>query len=302
MASSHTGNSEIFLMNPDNGDVKNLTNHPASDSEPVWAPDGKQLAFISDRDGTANIHVMNADGSGVRQLTKEKLSCYSPRWSPDGKKIAFVNGKEGPANIYVVEVQTGKIAQLTNEAVPSGQPAWSPDGKQLTYSHYILGPYETDLMAADGSGKRNLSQGGGLDAAWSPDGKRIAFTSARANWPSFRLYVMDADGSNVREQSTHDNTCGCVFPAWSPDGKQIAFTDMIDGVLQVAVVGVDGKGYQVLNTKGSSLSAQWSPDGKNITFIRCEENQPSALWMCDANGKNARELLRGCANCAWKPR
>jgi TolB protein len=301
IASSHTGNSEIFLLNPDNGDIKNLTNHPASDSDPAWSPCGKQLAFVSDRDGTPNLYLMNVDGSNVRQLTKEKVTCTQPHWSPDGKRIAFVSAKSGLNDIFVVEAQTGGIKQLTREPFTCGQPAWSPDGQKLTYSYYIAGPYETFVMNADGSGKTNLSRGGGLDAAWSPDGKKIAFTSVRAHKGGFRLYIMDPDGGNVTALSTNDNTCGCVFPAWSPDGKRIVFTDMIAGQLQVAVVGAQGEGYRQLNHKGSSLGAQWSPDGKSITFVRTEENQPSALWICDSDGQHGRELLRGCGSGPWQP-
>lgn len=295
------GNSEILLVNPDNGDITNLTNHPAADNDPVWSPDGKKIAFISDRDGVPNLHIMNVDGSGVWQLTREKVPCSQPRWSPDSKRVAYMHAAAGRDNIYVVEAQEkGATTQLTAEEVPSRQPAWSPDGKKLTYSHYIFGPYETFVMNADGTGKANLSNGGGLDAAWSPNGKQIAFTSIRGGG-GFRLYVMDADGRNVKELSSNSNTIGNVYPSWSPDGKEIAFTDLVNGVLQLAAVGVDGKGYRVLTTDGSNMFARWSPDGKSIAFSRYKDKQPAELWVSDPDGKNQRKVLEGYSSGSWKP-
>lgn len=99
VSSGHTGNAEIFLVNPDNGDIKNLTNHPSADTEPAWSPDAKKIAFVSDRGGTPNVYVMDADGGNVRQLTKDKAAAVTPRWSPDGNKIAFVSARDGVDNL-----------------------------------------------------------------------------------------------------------------------------------------------------------------------------------------------------------
>ena len=295
------GNWDIFLVNPDNGDIKNLTNHKAADSSARWSWDGKQIAFVSDRDGTSNIFTMNFDGTGVKQITKEMTNCITPAWSPDGKKIAFMSAKSGLDNIFVVEVATGRITQLTNEEFASRQPAWSPDGKRISYAHYINGPYEIYAMNADGTNKVNLSQGGGLDAAWSPDGKKIAFTSVRGGG-GFRLYTMDGVGGNVKELSTNDNGVGNVFPVWSPDSKKIAFTDAVDGNLQVASVGADGNNYVLLNTKGSSSFPKWAPTGKRVVFARFEQDQPAAMWITDPDGQNQREVLRFYSESAWKPK
>src|SRR5947207_3213212 len=71
VSSTRTGNPEIFLVNPTWGDARNLTRNKADDGFPAWSPDGKKIAFVSDRDGRPNIYVMDADGKSVKQLTTE---------------------------------------------------------------------------------------------------------------------------------------------------------------------------------------------------------------------------------------
>jgi Tol biopolymer transport system component len=90
VTSVRTGETEIFLVDPELGDAINLTRSPNSEERyPCWSPDGRQVAFTSNRDGTYNLYVMNADGSNVRRLTHlGKISCPAA-WSPDGQWISF---------------------------------------------------------------------------------------------------------------------------------------------------------------------------------------------------------------------
>ena len=91
-------------MNADGSGVARLTDSEATDADPAWSPDGRRIAFASDRDGGSNIYVMNADGSGVARLTDSSAGDYGPAWSPDGRRIAFASERDGDArNIYMVE-------------------------------------------------------------------------------------------------------------------------------------------------------------------------------------------------------
>ncbi|MCH7920991.1 MAG: PD40 domain-containing protein [Planctomycetes bacterium] len=80
--SGRDGNWEIYVMNADGTEQKNLTNNPAYDADPSWSPDGKKIAFSSQRDGNWEIYVMNSDGTGLKNLTNNPATDGYPSWSP----------------------------------------------------------------------------------------------------------------------------------------------------------------------------------------------------------------------------
>ena len=287
--------SEIYVMDADGRNQRRLTNNPASDSSPSWSPDGKQIAFVSDRDEhvnirgfpTSEIYVMDADGRNPQNLTNHPSSDRSPSWSPGGKRIAFQsdrdNDRDHNIEIYVMDADGGNLGRLTNNLTEDEDPAWSPDGERIAFSarreghveHNLDLTYEIYVMDADGGNEQRLTENRNNDwnPSWSPDGNRIAFEADRkGDFVSFDIYVMDVDGGNPQKLTNHRDWDGS--PSWSPDGERIVFWSLRDGNAEIYVMAADGGNLQNLtNNPHSDASPAWlnspfsvSPAGKQFTM------------------------------------
>ena len=128
-------NVEIFAVNSGGGDETNLTNNPAFDSDAAASPDGRQIAFTSNRDGNFEIYTMNSDGSNQRRLTDHPADDVLPAWSPDGRRIAFVSRRDDSHDeIFIMNADGSNPRRLTFAGGDDREPAWSPDGRQIVFS------------------------------------------------------------------------------------------------------------------------------------------------------------------------
>ena len=254
-------------------DPVNLTNNPGGDFEPIWSPDGKYIAFYSDRNPSGKcrykIFTMKSDGSDQTKLPGSECD-FRPVFSPDGKKLAFDSARDGNHEIYTVNVDGTDLKRLTRSESYDSSPRWSADGKMIVYfsgnSQSIYKDSDIYIMNADGSDPRNLtnSKGGGETYPFfSPDGKRIAFTSYRDG--NAEIYIMDADGSDQRRLT--NNPARDDNARWSPDGAIINFGTNRDGNYEVYTMNADGSEKQnVTSHPSNDVDMSWSPDGRRVAF------------------------------------
>jgi Tol biopolymer transport system component len=274
--SSRDGDEEIFTMNADGSEQKQLTANAASDSYPRWSPDGSKIAFSSTRDGNSEIYVMNADGTNPVRLTTSAGSDREPTWSPDGSKIAFSSGRDSADGagyeLYVMNADGTNPVRLTFQAGNDMQPHWSPDGGMLIFMSNFYGNYELHHISPVTGGdqwRMTVSPVNEWHPTWSPDGLRMAFHQGG------EIYV--GDPINIRrvtESAGADET-----PAWSPESDQLLFTSARDGNQDVYVMNADGSGPEnvTFNLAGDSY-----PDWQPVTAT--PNNLPTVALTAPADG------------------
>ncbi len=243
------GNWDIYSMDVDGDNLVQLTDHPASEQAPACSPDGKRIAFRSERDLTPDLYVMDSDGDNVIRLTRDNFGEDRPSWSPDGTRIAFASFRfhVGNVEIYAMDPDGSNVTRLAKHKFHDVRPSWSPDGRKIAFASYRTGgfndPFHIFVMNADGTGRRNLTRDTILTRStcptWSPDGRKVAFHSQRffRDGSRYHIYAITAEGENL-EQLTEEGSNR--FPAYSPDGTRIAFASTRDGDYNIYLMETNG--------------------------------------------------------------
>jgi len=157
-----------------------LTFEGTVNHNPTWSPDGKRIAFNSDKEGTFNIYLRLADGSGgLERLTSSPNSNVPMSWSPDGQVLAFMetNPITGP-DIWMLRLSDRKPQPFLQTPFNESVPRFSPDGRWLAYISNESGRYEVYVQPYPGpGGKWQISTDGGTEPAWNPNGRELFYRS-----------------------------------------------------------------------------------------------------------------------------
>lgn len=171
------GNIDIYMIGTDGRNLKRLTHAYAIEVSPTWSPDGKLLAFVSDRTGSPQIYILDLSQGAESQrnpavrLSQEGRYNTSPAWSPDGQYIAYAGKVGGQFDLFLIRMYRSErpVERLTATKANEENPAWSPDSRFLVYDSNKAGNYDIQMMSIYGGTPRRLTKGAAKDSmpVWS---------------------------------------------------------------------------------------------------------------------------------------
>jgi dipeptidyl aminopeptidase/acylaminoacyl peptidase len=244
----------------------------------AWAPDGKQIAFISNISGRDNLWIVPSEGGWPVQLTVSNQRQQAPAWSPKGRWIAYISDTDGNEqwDIFLVSPRDGQVVNLTNTTeISEDSPAWSPDGERLAYRVRPKDSPNSEIDVIDVATRKvtHLTTNTPKELqnsapTWSKDGKWILFTQTRADDnDSNVLLTATADGKSVN-LTPHEGDKIFQAADLSPDGKTALVTsNALNGYNNAALVDVASKKISWLTRdRWEVMAGKFSPSGKLATF------------------------------------
>ena len=302
----HEQRSHLWLVPADGSQpARQITFSERGESQPVWSPDGSQIAFVSSR-GTAagaddqpraQIHVLRLDGGEAQKITDVKEGVTGFSWSPDGKRIAFLSidslakdtdaarkrrddpqvfeGDMRLSHVWVIDLATKKTTELVHSTAYTvrGAPEWSPDGSRLTYLTTPTTLIRDErraafIVSASGGTPERIEAGADIQGTpkWSPDGRTLAFTTLKQTHTALPDSMMERELANNHL---------VLFDVATKRARDVSSADFD-------------------NSPGNLV---WSPDGRSISFTAGTRAYSSVFRFDVESGKYTQrtrnQLVRG---------
>lgn len=288
----HTDGHASFATAAQNTSPAPITNG----AQPIVSPNGKLIAFLSNRTGTEDLFVISADGSGERRLTNSNEKETSLQWSADGKHIVFSIFTNDLSRLYAIDPDGKNQREIGS--FPGRAPMLAPNGQRVVFMAGTWTATRLMVSALDGSDAKQINDGTTIawNNHWSPDGARIAFTGRNDPKGQLAVYVVNANGSQ-RRQVTHiaAEEGGAQWPVWSRNGKQLAVqvnSRTQEGSAHIWIVDVlTGAARKLAAHDRAYLdeTPSWFPDGKRIAF-QSNRTGRMEVWVMKSDGSAQRQV------------
>lgn len=270
-----------------------------------------KIVFIEDMNNNRinpkkRMVIMDWDGFNPQPLTDGQHLVLTSRISPDAKKVAYLAYIKDQPRVYIMDLKTKSTKELGHFPGMTFAPRFSPDGKKVVLSYEKGGASAVYVMDLASGKLDQLTEHRSIDTCpcYSPDGNQIVFISDRDNGKDPQLFVMDANGGNVKRISFSKGRAKYFQPTWSPRGDLIAFTKQVEGTFYIGVIAPDGTGERLIAQGYLVESPTWSPNGRYIMYSRESSiRDKPQIDMIDLTGRNRRRIptQKGATDGSWSP-
>ena len=260
-------------------DAQQVTFDEAFAEQPDLSPDGKRVAFTTDRRGGPRIWIVGVEDGSLRSFSDEAYKAWAPRWSPDGSEIAFYSYQSGNRDVWVRPVNGAEPRQITDHPSEDMYPAWSPDGERLAFISDRSGNWDIWTVPARGGEPTRLTHDPATDTVpqWSPDGEWILFSTERVE-PT-RLWMVPAAGGTERPVGAEQSA---VVSRWPKDDR-IYFHGRYESSGRIWELDVSQGSVRPITSlegrSGSLWEEAFAADDDQIVVSWMEE--ASDLWLMD---------------------
>ncbi len=260
--SDRTGQREIWSMDYDGQNQRQMTRDRAFTMSPSISPDGSMVAYATQVAGVGwEIRVRDADSGRLRTFINPVTSTISaPSFAPDGKKLWFSMTANDYQQLVMANIDGSGRERISNTRAVETEPKVNPKtGSEVLFISNRTGRPQLYKMNANGSGVEMITTGEGdvANPSWSPNGRQIAFAWTKGYDPgSFNIFVMDMGRKDLvqltRQNGSNEN------PTWAPDGVHLVYSNKVGGRAQIYTMLVDGKRVKQLTSAGNNDQPVWA--------------------------------------------
>jgi TolB protein len=228
----------LVIADADGEGAKPALNSPEPIISPAWAPNGRELAYVSFESGKATVRVQDVQTGQRRVLADFKGTNSAPAWSPDGSRLVMSLSREGGTQLFVMNRDGSGVRRLVRSTAIDTEPCYTPDGSKIYFVSDRGGGPQIYRMPADGGSADRVTFNGNynISPAISPDGRTMAYITRIGG--AFRLSVMDlATGQSQQISDASDDES----PSFSPNSKLIVYASRAGGKEVLMTTTLDGK-------------------------------------------------------------
>ncbi len=252
---------EIWIMDWDGANKRQLTHHGSISSFPAVSTDGSRLAYTSYAKGNPQIMMMSLETGRILPFLNPRATMSSlPDFTKDGRLMFTSTAAGSPMQLFSSALDGTGLRRVTNSRSIDVEPKVNPKtGSDIVFVSGRSGPQQLYLMSADGGGEATrLSSGEGQasNPAWHPDGQLVAFSWTKGYDPgNFNIFLMDVATKHyvqlTRGAGRNEN------PSWAPDGRHIVFSSDRSGTPQIFTMWADGTNVRQLTSEGRNGNPVW---------------------------------------------